>query len=477
MGVQILGHYCYDSSYTPGFKTLGEVPFGSGKAVFISTARFADHNPREDLRTFLSRSVDYLLTSTYIPIANFTCSHNYVLVNKPVNFDASNSYDIDGSIIDYEWEFNDGNIGFGKILNHSYNFIDLYNVTLSVTDNENATDSITKPVTVYFDLDMNWLMNDTSSSQDTTTLALFHNASDDTDEYDVPDPGAPPNGNLSVYFSTAQSSPYHQLMLDARPPEDIVCWNVTVQSTADSEKNVTVSWNTSICDLLSSTGSLFLVDDGTWVNMRHQSSYTFSVNSGGTKELQIMLGQAYITNASLEWNMISVPFNQSIHKNNMKVMVDGTTYSWNEAVSNGFVLDFLYEWDTINQTYATRDVLHPGQGCWLYSYDSCDIWADDLMNISDDDYVADLTDEWNLIGSPHLIDTDVDGLIVHYNGSDYSWQNATSSNNEEGEPLVLGFVYGWDAMNQTYYTEDKLLSGDGYWLYAYEKCTLFRSGS
>jgi len=70
------------------------------------------------------------------PVASLTCSSSTPSVNETVTFDASASYDPDGTIVDYAWNFGDGTTGNGKVVKHTYNAVDMYPVTLTVTDND-----------------------------------------------------------------------------------------------------------------------------------------------------------------------------------------------------------------------------------------------------------------------------------------------------------------------------------------------------
>jgi len=71
-------------------------------------------------------------------------------VGETVTFDASLSFDIDGSIVSYYWDFGDGNVTTTTepIVNHTYSSPGNYNVTLVVTDNHGLIDSTSKIIPV-----------------------------------------------------------------------------------------------------------------------------------------------------------------------------------------------------------------------------------------------------------------------------------------------------------------------------------------
>jgi len=95
-----------------------------------------------------------LTLETYVnkpPVANFTYSPENPVVGQAVTFDASGSYDPDGSIVSYEWDFGDGNVTntTEETINHSYSESGSYKVTLTVKDDKGATNSTTKMITIY----------------------------------------------------------------------------------------------------------------------------------------------------------------------------------------------------------------------------------------------------------------------------------------------------------------------------------------
>jgi len=59
--------------------------------------------------------------------------------NLTIEFDASGSFDIDGNITDYFWDFGDGENGTGINPIHTYKTPGTYTVTLEITDNNNNT--------------------------------------------------------------------------------------------------------------------------------------------------------------------------------------------------------------------------------------------------------------------------------------------------------------------------------------------------
>ena len=84
------------------------------------------------------------------PLASFTHTPQNPVINQTVTFNAFSSYDPDGNITTYEWDFGDGNITTTTetIITHSYALEGDYNVILTVTDNEGAIDTETKIVTI-----------------------------------------------------------------------------------------------------------------------------------------------------------------------------------------------------------------------------------------------------------------------------------------------------------------------------------------
>ncbi|MHC4507842.1 MAG: PKD domain-containing protein, partial [Planctomycetota bacterium] len=73
------------------------------------------------------------------PFASATQDATEVDEGGTVNFDASASYD-DGNIVNYEWDFGDGNLGAGVNASNTYTDEGTYTVVLTVTDDAGLQD-------------------------------------------------------------------------------------------------------------------------------------------------------------------------------------------------------------------------------------------------------------------------------------------------------------------------------------------------
>jgi len=105
--------------------------------------------------TQIQQLINYWATDTSVddgneqPTASFTSSPDSPGAGQQVSFDASGSSD-DSSIVSYEWDF-DGNgtiDATGEQVTNTFDTAGDYDVTLTVTDDDGATDTTTETVTV-----------------------------------------------------------------------------------------------------------------------------------------------------------------------------------------------------------------------------------------------------------------------------------------------------------------------------------------
>jgi len=87
-----------------------------------------------------------------LPIAMFTYSPSEPAVNQTVTFDASASYDPNGTIVEYQWTFGDGSPPISmeeQVIIHSYSRGGNFTATLTVTDNDGLRSSITQIIAIF----------------------------------------------------------------------------------------------------------------------------------------------------------------------------------------------------------------------------------------------------------------------------------------------------------------------------------------
>lgn len=82
------------------------------------------------------------------PVANFSMSSDAPTAGDTVTFDASGSYDANGEITSYTWDFGDGAIGSGVEVTHTYAQEGYFVITLTVTDDEGETGTVRHAVNV-----------------------------------------------------------------------------------------------------------------------------------------------------------------------------------------------------------------------------------------------------------------------------------------------------------------------------------------
>ncbi len=83
-------------------------------------------------------------TPNALPTASFTSN----CTGRSCSVDASASTDPDGTIASYSWTFGDGAVATQPIANHTYAAPGSYTVTLTVTDDDGATNTATRQLTV-----------------------------------------------------------------------------------------------------------------------------------------------------------------------------------------------------------------------------------------------------------------------------------------------------------------------------------------
>jgi PKD repeat protein len=100
------------------------------------------------ISTSLTGCVDNVEDKKLNPIADFSYEPSKTWIENIVFFN-STSYDPDGYITNWTWDFGDGDVAYGENVSHMYKNYSIYDVTLVVKDNENKFDSIEYNISIY----------------------------------------------------------------------------------------------------------------------------------------------------------------------------------------------------------------------------------------------------------------------------------------------------------------------------------------
>jgi len=143
--------YDLDGHIVSYFWNFGDENTGTGN---ITTHAYANNGNYTvtliitDNEGLNSTASDTILVLNRLPVAKFTESSEIVDTDVVIYFNASESYDLDGFIVSYFWNFGDNANATGAIVNHTYADDGVYTVALTVTDDDGATTSTNATKTV-----------------------------------------------------------------------------------------------------------------------------------------------------------------------------------------------------------------------------------------------------------------------------------------------------------------------------------------
>ncbi len=124
----------------------------SGAHTYITPGIYTVHLTATDNDGLRSQTASIVLTLNNCqgraPVADFIIDRPTLLPHELETF-TSTSYDLDGQIVNYAWNFGDGaTLSGASTVTHTYAVAGSYTVTLTVTDNDGLTSSTNKIVTV-----------------------------------------------------------------------------------------------------------------------------------------------------------------------------------------------------------------------------------------------------------------------------------------------------------------------------------------
>jgi parallel beta-helix repeat protein len=124
------------------------------------------------------------------------------VIGKNIDFNGSESFDLDGNITTYSWDFGDGINETGELVQHSYSTNARYVIQLTVTDNDGNTNTDTTYATISMSSKVEastTILNQINEKYDLNLSELFY--AYDTDGDDIVDTFIDPNNKLKTVLS------------------------------------------------------------------------------------------------------------------------------------------------------------------------------------------------------------------------------------------------------------------------------------
>ena len=276
-----------------------------------------------------------------LPIAN-TSGPYYGNVSEPTVFNGSSSFDSDGTIVSYYWDFDDGTntTETNATTTHQYTDIGTYTVTLTVTDDDGAVDTNTTTATITSLLEIN---NVTATPN-----------TQNTDE------------NVNITCTITNTSQLVDVVLNINYPNN----NSTTLSIYQNNIENTSLYYYSETYNLSGIYEYFIYAYDIENNTAISQTYQFRIEDLTLPEVsnvtampytQVLNGSINITANVIDNNgvkdvLLNITSPDNSVSNIVMARIDGTvTYYYNSTYSNyGEYTFFIFATDTSNNTVASN---------------------------------------------------------------------------------------------------------------------------
>jgi PKD repeat protein len=126
-------------------------------------------------------TIDVTVQPNEPPTADLDANKTTAKIGRPIGFDASGSFDPDGTIERYEWALGDGTTATGPTLTHSYGSAGTYTVALTLTDDDGATSTETVDISVDADAAPSVTADATPTAVDPDETVSFSGSATDPD--------------------------------------------------------------------------------------------------------------------------------------------------------------------------------------------------------------------------------------------------------------------------------------------------------
>jgi len=200
-------------------KQCKKVQVADSAPAEVTAVTLADEAGNESEPKEFSFEVDPVEKPNQPPVAKFSYSPTSPKVGEEVTFDAADSYDPDDEIASYEWDFGDGATDHGRRVTHSYSSAGSYKITLTVVDNDNAKDTVSKTISITKVISKEFISYSSNKSGSYDIWIMEPDGSNPRQITQLPgDEGAcswSPDGSQLVFTRKIRGDPEHLWIMNA----------------------------------------------------------------------------------------------------------------------------------------------------------------------------------------------------------------------------------------------------------------------
>ncbi len=288
-------------------------------------------------------------------------------------------------------------------------------------------------------------------------------ASDDFDsDYDVPEPGPPPDGEFLIASFWHPDWPLGpRFRVDVRTSlassQDARTWPLRIENGQTGGDQVALTFAP---DFGADAGIPLRLSDpasGEVTNLFPALAYNYTQAGGGTRDFEIIVGGATPlepTNRLVAggWSLIGLP---------LRPQDSGTLGG--EILDDAHAPAYLYSYSGgAIGSYVTEGANSPatlGKGYWIASLDTFTWTMAGTPAVTTVELPQ--TEGFNLVGDPMWFAGDLAGVQVRHGGIVMSYDEAVAAD------LVAPVVWSYDPIEETYVTGTALAPWHGYWFRVY----------
>ncbi|MBI2529862.1 MAG: PKD domain-containing protein [Candidatus Diapherotrites archaeon] len=157
-------------------------------------------------------------TTNLSPVAIISPTNAEGFAGNAISFDGSASYDPDGTITGYAWNFGNGQAGSGAAAQGTYSSAGVYTVSLTVTDNLSATDGASATATVIAPSTGTCPPGKTWTTKEEFDSGSINQVDTASSPGAVKIASSQTSGALNLYFDSGQQSSHNALSFSAEKP-------------------------------------------------------------------------------------------------------------------------------------------------------------------------------------------------------------------------------------------------------------------